>query len=186
MVVLGLILVLLGLLIGGYTVMGGLPSQAGSDVSLSFLGLNVQTSAVVVFALGALTLLLLELGVLAMRSGARKSAKRRSELQRLRRVEAEIQSRQSAEVQRNATAASAPAAAAPFARRDTTGDTGGYETARSERADGDAYRTDTSAGSSYDTRRDLSDVRPPETGTHSTGASVDHDVADGSSRTDRP
>ena len=65
MVVLGLILILLGVLVGGYTVMGGLPSEQGTDVSLSFLGLTVQTSAVVVFALGALTLLLLELGVLA-------------------------------------------------------------------------------------------------------------------------
>ena len=98
MVVLGLILILLGLLVGGYTVMGGLPGEAGTDVSLSFLGLNVQTSAVVVFALGALTLLLIELGVMAMRSGARKSAKRRAELQRLRRVEAEVRTRESAEV----------------------------------------------------------------------------------------
>ena len=195
MVVLGLILILLGVLIGGYTVVGGLPSQEGTDVSLSFLGLNVQTSAVVVFALGALTLLLVELGVLAMRSGARKSTRRRAELQRLRRVEAEVQTRQSTEVQRNATASPAATAPAPFARRDTgDGDTGRTEAVRDPRADArpDTVHLD-KAGTgptpaASDSRHDLSGVRPPETtGSPAVGGSgPGSDHPDGSTRTDRP
>lgn len=120
MVVLGIVLLLLGLAVGGYVVAGGLPVSDRTEVAFSLLGLEVQTSAIVVFALGALTLLLLELGVLALRSGARASSKRRAELQRLRRVEAEVQARQAAEAQRNASLA-APTAAptpAPFARRE--------------------------------------------------------------------
>ncbi len=186
MVVLGLILILLGVLVGGYTVMGGLPSEQGTDVSLSFLGLTVQTSAVVVFALGALTLLLLELGVLAMRSGARKSSKRRAELQRLRRVEAEVASRQSAEGQRNATATTAAAPApAPFARRDTTGETGSQEAVRTDRPDSgdDLYRS--SSSTAPDSRRDTSDVRPPEGGATATGATGENDVTDDTRRVDR-
>lgn len=191
MVVLGLILILLGLVIGGYTVMAGLPTQAGADVSLSFLGLNVETSAVVVFALGALTLLLIELGVLAMRSGARKSAKRRAELQRLRRVEAEVQSRQSAEVQRNATAPMPPATSpAPFARRDSSGDTGSTETVRTDRPDtsGEGHRAVASGDSYPESRRDLADVRPPETSTRqpAPGSSDDDDFSGGATRVDRP
>ncbi len=120
MIVIGIILVLLGLVIGAFVVAGSLPGGTGTDVSFSLFGLTVETSAVVVFALGALTLLLLELGVLALRFGARKSSKRRAELQRLRRVEAEVQSRQASESQRNASTGTAttPAAPAPFARRD--------------------------------------------------------------------
>lgn len=120
MIVIGIILVLLGLVLGGFVVAGSLPGDTGTDVSFSLFGLTVETSVVVVFALGALTLLLLELGVIALRSGARKSSKRRAELQRLRRVEAEVQSRQAAEAQRNAApSTAAPSAApAPFARRD--------------------------------------------------------------------
>jgi len=195
MAVLGLILILLGVLVGGYTVMGGLPSQEGTDVSLSFLGVNVQTSAVVVFALGALTLLLVELGVLAMRSGARKSARRRAELQRLRRVETEVQTRQSAEVQRNATATPAATAPAPFARRDTgDGDTGRTEAARGPRADArpdPAHLDKADTGptpTASDTRNDLSDVRPPETTGNpaGTGSGTGSDHPDGSTRTDRP
>lgn len=120
MVVIGIILVLLGLALGAFVVGGSLPGDSGTDVSFSLFGLTVETSVVVVFALGALTLLLLELGVIALRTGARKSSKRRAELQRLRRVEAEVQSRQAAESQRNAATSSAAssAAPAPFARRE--------------------------------------------------------------------
>ncbi len=123
MAVLGLILVLVGLGLGGFVVAGAMPGEPGSDVSFSLFGLTVETSAVVVFALGAVTLLLLELGVLALRSGARKASRRRRELQRLRRVESEVQSRQSVESQRNASA-SGTASPPPFARRDPDRDTG--------------------------------------------------------------
>ncbi|MFC3689573.1 hypothetical protein [Aquipuribacter hungaricus] len=197
MVVLGLILILLGVLVGAYTVLGGLPGQQGTDVTLSFLGLSVQTSAVVVFALGALTLLLLELGVLAMRSGARKSARRRAELQRLRRVEAEVQTRQSSEAQRNATAAPVASAPAPFARRDSSdSDTGrtqalrdSHETSRDDSSRlgtvrPDSYRQDTSGTGG---QAAVSDTRPPgyDSQAGGAGATVDEGYSDGASRTDR-
>lgn len=121
MIVLGVILLLLGLAIAVFVLASGVPPTAESEVALELFGLRVETSAVVIFALGALTLLLLELGILAARSGARKSAKRRAELQRLRRVEQEVQTRQAAQAQRNAEVA--PSGGAPFARRDTTTDT---------------------------------------------------------------
>lgn len=190
MLVLGLILILVGLAVGGYTVAAGLPSQQGTDVSLSLLGLTVQTSAVVVFALGALTLLLLELGVLALRSGARKSARRRAELQRLRRVEAEVQARQSAESQRNASATTTAAAPAPFARRepavehDTTGPTRADVTRPDVTRPEDPPVRPTGSGDTLgDTRHDLSAVRPPETGGYRSGASADGESTDGSTRT---
>ncbi len=157
MVALGLVLILLGLVLGTYTVMGGLPGEPGTDVSLSFLGLNLDTSAVVIFTMGALTLLIIELGVLATRSGARQASRRRAEMQRLRRVEAEVQTRQSAEAQRNATVVSAPAATpAPFARREPTGDTGSQEAVRTDRPDYDtgASRTDTDSDSDSDSDSD--------------------------------
>lgn len=118
MIVLGIILLLIGLAIAAFVLLSGLPPTSPNEVSLELLGVRVDTSAVLVFALGALTLLLLELGLVALRAGARKAARRRSEMQRLRRVESEVQTRQSASAQRNAEAlAPAPAAPAPFARR---------------------------------------------------------------------
>jgi hypothetical protein len=148
MVVLGIVLLLLGLAVGGYVVAGGLPVSERTEVAFSLLGLEVQTSAIVVFALGALTLLLLELGVLALRSGARASSKRRAELQRLRRVEAEVQARQAAESQRNASlAAPAPAPTpAPFARREptTTGTTHLPQVGDTDRTGADRTSTDLS------------------------------------------
>lgn len=196
MIVLGLILLLAGLLLGGYVVGGGLPGTEGTDVTLSLLGLTVQTSAVVIFAMGVLTLLLLELGVLAMRSGARKSSKRRAELQRLRRVEAEVQARQSAESQRNATAtAAAPTAPAPFARREQTPvrpddagsstDTSGYQPRVGQDFDGRDdtrvdTRTDSVTGSRTDVRTDVDpSTRPP-------AADRPVDDSTGSTSTERP
>ena len=191
MVVLGLILILLAVLLGGYTVMGGLPPQGGTDVTLSFLGLTVQTSAVVVFALGALTLLLVELGVLAMRSGTRTSSRRRAELHRLRRVEAEVQTRQSADVQRNATATPATTTPAPFARRDTgDGDAGRTEAAHAGTRPDTVHRDKAGAGpapTTTGTHRDITDVRPPETSGRAagTGSPTGTDRPDGGTRTDR-
>lgn len=146
MIVIGIILIVLGLVLGAFVVAGSLLGDAGSDVVFSVFGLTVQTSLVVVFALGALTLLLLELGVLALRSGARKSSKRRAELQRLRRVEAEVQARQASDSQRNATtsAAATPASPAPFARRDPD------PSARSSTTDGSSTDRSTSDRSSTD------------------------------------
>ena len=145
----------------------------------------------------ALTLLLLELGVLAMRSGARKSARRRAELQRLRRVEAEVQTRQSAEAQRNATAAPVASAPAPFARRDSSdSDTGrtqalrdSHETSRDDSSRlgtvrPDSYRQDTSGTGG---QAAVSDTRPPgyDSQAGGAGATVDEGYSDGASRTDR-
>ena len=141
MIVLGILLLLLGLAIAVFVLLSGVPPTAESELALELFGLRVETSAVVMFALGALSLLLLELGILAARSGARKSAKRRSELQRLRRVEQEVQTRQAAQAQRNAEVA--PPAAAPFARRDTTA-----EARRDGDPDGD--RSDTGEGADRD------------------------------------
>lgn len=118
MVVLGIILLLLGLFVAAYVLLAGLPPEGATLVSLELFGLRVETSAVVVFALGAITLLLIQLGLLALRAGTRKSVKRRSELQRLRRVEAEVESRQATQSQRNAEAPVAEKAPAPFTRRD--------------------------------------------------------------------
>lgn len=123
MIVLGILLLLLGLAIAVFVLLSGIPPTAESEVALELFGLRVETSAIVVFVLGALSLLLIELGILAARSGARKAAKRRAELQRLRRVEQEVQTRQATQAQRNAEVSPAPATPAPFARRDTTSDT---------------------------------------------------------------
>lgn len=163
MIVIGIILVLLGLALGGFVVAGSLPGDTGTDVSFSLFGLTVETSVVVVFALGALTLLLLELGVIALRSGARKSSKRRAELQRLRRVEAEVQSRQAAESQRNATpSAAAPSATpAPFARRDPDAST--------RPGTGPSDTTERSATTS----RPTPTSQPSSTGSSSTGSSTE-------------
>lgn len=209
MIVIGIILVLLGLALGGFVVAGSLPGDTGTDVSFSLFGLTVETSVVVVFALGALTLLLLELGVIALRSGARKSSKRRAELQRLRRVEAEVQSRQAAESQRNATpSAAAPSATpAPFARRDpdasTRPGTGPSDT--TERSATTSHPTPTSQPSSTGSSTEGSDrvassgdqthptapasTRPPEDSGSTTatlGDTGSQPRTDGSSSTDRP
>ncbi|MGJ7439832.1 hypothetical protein [Aquipuribacter sp. MA13-6] len=212
MIVIGIILVLLGLVLGAFVVGGSLPGDTGTDVSFSLFGLTVETSVVVVFALGALTLLLLELGVIALRSGARKSSKRRAELQRLRRVEAEVQSRQAAESQRNATPASAApsAAPAPFARRDpdssprpgSASPAGSSAPSGQSTSSGPSTSTSQSApaGSSAD-RSDLSSAqgdqshptapastRPPEdaSSTSTLGDTGSQPRTDGPSSTDRP
>lgn len=188
MVVLGIVLLLLGLAVGGYVVAGGLPVSDRTEVAFSLLGLEVQTSAIVVFALGALTLLLLELGVLALRSGARASSKRRAELQRLRRVEAEVQARQAAEAQRNAslaTPASAPTPA-PFARREptTTGATHLPQVGDTDRTSTERTSTDTHAvaGTSH-TAATSAPASPPS---HTGPATHTGDRADTATPAPRP
>lgn len=178
MIVIGIILVLLGLALGAFVVAGSLPGSSDTDVSFSLLGLTVETSVVVVFALGAVTLLLLELGLLILRSGARKSSKRRAELQRLRRVEAEVQARQASDSQRNATtaAAAAPAAPAPFARRDpapSTRPTGSGQTSGTSddtSAHRQAGRSDDATGSGSTGSTGSGTTGSGSTGSGSTGS----------------
>ncbi|MFC5382355.1 hypothetical protein [Aquipuribacter nitratireducens] len=122
MVVLGILLLVVAVVVLAFILLGGLPPGPGTEVSFDVFNLTLETSAVALFGLGALTLLILELAVLAIRSGARRSSRKRAELQRLRRVEQEVQARQAAEAQRNTTVPDSGYSApppAPFARRDT-------------------------------------------------------------------
>lgn len=122
MVVLGILLLVVAVVVLAFVLLGGLPPGPGTEVSFDVFDLTLETSAVALFGLGALTLLILELAVLAIRSGARRSSRKRAELQRLRRVEQEVQARQAAEAQRNTTVPDSgypPPPPAPFARRET-------------------------------------------------------------------
>lgn len=192
MLVVGIILLVLGLLVGAFVIIGGLPDGQSTQVTLSVPGVgDFSTSVVAVFAFGALTLLLLQLGVLAMRSGARRNAKRRSELQRLRRVEAEVQSRQAAEAQRQPAQGgppSTPGSPAPFARREPVAPPSEPHDVRSDRppADG-AGETRYGSGGSGRAEPDRSTTPSPTPSPVSpspTPAPVDPDTTDRDPRRD--
>lgn len=99
MIIIGIVLLLIALAAIGFVIYG---SSDADPVRLEAFGLVVETSPLVLFLAGAAVLLLALLGLLAMRVGARRSARNRSEISRLRRVEAEAQARQAEEAQRQA------------------------------------------------------------------------------------
>jgi membrane protein implicated in regulation of membrane protease activity len=90
MFVLGLILILLAaaLLLGA--LVGGADDRAAFDVG----SLTMSMSTTVVFLLGALTLLLLILGLGMIRSAARRAAARRKESKELSRLSAKLDERE--------------------------------------------------------------------------------------------
>jgi membrane protein implicated in regulation of membrane protease activity len=96
MFVLGLILILLAaaLLLGA--MVGGADDRATFDMG----SLNMSMSTTVVFLLGALTLLMLILGLALMRSAARRAAQRRKEAKELSRLSAKLEERE-AELRRD-------------------------------------------------------------------------------------
>jgi membrane protein implicated in regulation of membrane protease activity len=96
MFVLGLILILLaaGLLLGA--MVWGADDRATFDVG----SLNTSMSTMVVFLLGALTLLLLILGLSLLRSAGRRAANRRKEHKELSRREKKLEKRE-AELRRS-------------------------------------------------------------------------------------
>ncbi len=90
MFVLGLILILLaaGLLLGAMV--------WGADDRATFAvgSLDMSMSTTVVFLLGALTLLLLVVGLSLLRSGARRSAQRRKDSKKLSKLSAKLDERE--------------------------------------------------------------------------------------------
>ena len=91
MFVLGLIVILLAIaLLVGATV-GGADDRALFDVGGGF---SWDTTITVVFLLGALTLLLLMVGLSLLRSAARRAAARRKEAKELSRRSAKLEARE--------------------------------------------------------------------------------------------
>jgi membrane protein implicated in regulation of membrane protease activity len=91
MFVLGLILILLAALLVLAAVMGGADDAASFDIgSLELTGLNVA----VVFLTGALTLLVLVMGLGFLRVAARRSRARRQEAKELQKVSAKLEQRE--------------------------------------------------------------------------------------------
>ena len=91
MLVLGLLLILLAALLILAAVMGGADDAASFDVgSLELTGLNVA----VVFLTGALTLLVLVIGLGFLRVAARRSRARRQEAKELQKVSAKLEQRE--------------------------------------------------------------------------------------------
>ncbi|MGF1662359.1 MAG: hypothetical protein ACFCVG_07785 [Kineosporiaceae bacterium] len=97
MIILGIALTLVALVVLTFVAVGG---SAGDDatVTVSAFGVNLTTTALVMFLAGAATLLLLLSGLWLIRWGAARAARTRTEMQRLRRIEAEVEARQVAEL----------------------------------------------------------------------------------------
>lgn len=85
MVILGLILILLALALG-FLAFYGLPT-ATTQISWDFFGNHVQISPVVVFFVGAGTMLGLLLGLWLLMSGTKRSARRSRELRELKKTQ---------------------------------------------------------------------------------------------------
>jgi len=88
MAFIGLLLILAGAGAAGFAFLGG-----GEPATVTWHNLTVTTTALGVFATGALALLSLEAGVAAVRQGSSRGLKRRRELIRLRRAVAEHDAR---------------------------------------------------------------------------------------------
>lgn len=92
MIVLGVALVIVALLLGGFVAFGG--SDTANETLVSAFGVDITTTAFVVFLAGAATLLVLVVGLGLIRAGSTRHARTRAELSRLRRIEAEHAARQ--------------------------------------------------------------------------------------------
>jgi len=112
LIIIGILLLVIALAALGFVAYGS--ADAGA-VTIDAFGLTVETSVLVLFLSGVAALLLAVLGLLALRAGARRSAKRRSEIGRLRRVEVEAKERQEVEAKRQSEEAEHQAAAASTA-----------------------------------------------------------------------
>lgn len=82
MVAIGLILLLIGLVGGGW--LGWLAVQSDTGVTLSMTGLQITILPITLFAAGAVSMLLLWLGVRLMGLGAYRRGARRREMRDLR------------------------------------------------------------------------------------------------------
>ena len=80
MAVLGIII-----LIGVAVVTATVVANGSDDAVLNLVGITVETSVAVVFAVGALCLLLTVLGIFLLLGGAKRSNRRRKEVRDLRR-----------------------------------------------------------------------------------------------------
>lgn len=96
MIVLGVALAVVALVIVAFVGVGG-----GEDVTVSAFGVDVTASSFVVFLAGAATLLVLLVGLWMVRWGVRRYERTKAEIQRLRRIEAEVEARQIAELSRD-------------------------------------------------------------------------------------
>lgn len=85
MVILGLLLILLALALG-VLAFYGLPT-ADTQIAWDFLGNHFQISPVVVFFLGAATMLGLLLGLWLLMSGTKRSARKSRELRELKKTQ---------------------------------------------------------------------------------------------------
>jgi hypothetical protein len=96
-IILGIALAVVALVVLAFVAVGG---SAGDDatVTVSAFGVDLTTTALVMFLTGAATLLLLLAGLWMIRWGAVRAARTRAEIQRLRRIEAEVEARQVAEL----------------------------------------------------------------------------------------
>ncbi len=124
MIVLGVVLFAAALAALGYVALG---SADAETIRIEQFGLALETSPVVLFLAGAGVLLLAEVGLRLIRGGARRYSRTRSEIDRLRRVEAEVNANQAAQAQRDADARTAarvpdPVVEAPFVRREPATD----------------------------------------------------------------
>ena len=89
MLALGVIFVLLAVAVILVVLLGGADDAAALDVG----GLSMSMSTLSVFLLGALTLLVLVLGAVLVRSGVRSANRRRKDKQQLNRLERELEER---------------------------------------------------------------------------------------------
>ena len=93
MIVLGLLLILVA--VGAAVVLAMAPSATSQVIDLSVL--NVKASPLAVFIAGALSVILLGLGLALISRGARRSARKRKELKELRRENAIAATRDTAD-----------------------------------------------------------------------------------------
>lgn len=99
MIVLGVALAVVALLVIIFVGVGG-----SETVTVSAFGVDVTASSFVVFLAGAATLLVLLIGLWMIRWGVTRYSRNRAEMQRLRRIEAEVEARQIAELSGGSTA----------------------------------------------------------------------------------
>ncbi|MGF1648321.1 MAG: hypothetical protein ACFCVF_15565 [Kineosporiaceae bacterium] len=97
MIILGIALAVASLVVVTFVGIGGSTGDEAT-VTVRAFGIDVTTSALVVFLTGALAMLILLGGLWMIRWGAVRAARTRAEIQRLRRIEAEVEARQVAEL----------------------------------------------------------------------------------------
>lgn len=136
MIILGIALAVVALVVFAFVAVGG----GGEAVTISAFGVDLTTTALVLFVTGAATLLVLLAGLWMIRWGLARASRTRAEIQRLRRIEAEVEARQVAELSEPAGAPrdaartspqgrDVPPPPPPVAPGDRGGESGGHDMA---------------------------------------------------------